>query len=185
MRALPAITCLWPGLPRLWWRGEWVALVSAVVFGAALNLVLVSSFIWPELLPAGWAILGWLTVAAVWCCCVIRSYRSLSTLHDATPVVDRGLFIEAQREYLRGHWPETESLLQRLTRCSPGDVDAQLMLATLYRRRGRIDEAQARLQVVERLDGAQRWQWEISHERWLLNRAEESARHGGGTGPPA
>ena len=65
MRALPAITCLWPGLSRLWWRGEWAGLALAVVFGAALNLVLVSTFIWPELLPAGWVIVGWLTVAAM------------------------------------------------------------------------------------------------------------------------
>ena len=79
------------------------------------------------------------------------------------------LFIQAQTEYLRGHWCETESLLQRLV--SGGrDVEAHLSLAALYRQTKRCDEARSRLRMLERLDGAEKWRFEIERERQLLER---------------
>jgi len=154
MRALPVVTCLWPGLSRLWLRGDWLSLATAIAFGAALNLVLVSSFVWPELLPSSAVIAGWLGLGAMWSVSVVRSFRALPPSGDAPGVDDRGLFIAAQGEYLKGHWFEAESLLQRLICRSPGDADAQLLLATLYRHTRRLDEAHDRLQLVERMEGA-------------------------------
>ena len=49
-------------------------------------------------------------------------------------------------EYLRGNWLEAESLLQRLIRESARDFDVHLLLATLYRRTRRYDEASSRPQ---------------------------------------
>ena len=137
-------TCFWPGLPRLWCRGEWSSLAAAVAFGAALNLVLVSSFVWPELLPSSLVLAGWLLVLAA--CCHFGDASRIAVLPEllcTARVDDRGLFIRAQGEYLQGHWFEAEASLQQLLRRSPRDVDAGLMLATLYRHTRRYDEALA------------------------------------------
>lgn len=184
MRALPLAMCLWPGLPRLWWRGGWGPLAGAVLFAAALNLLLVSTFLWPELLPAGGVNVGWLALVAVWGYCAIRSYRSFPVFCSERVALERDLLIEAQHEYLLRHWAEAELLLQRVTGCAPHDTEAQLMLATLYRRQGRTPEALARLEVAKRADATRRWQWEIEHERRLLARASASAGQGE-TLPPA
>jgi hypothetical protein len=179
MRALPVVTCLWPGLSRLWLRGDWSSLAAAIAFGAALNLVLVSCFVWPELFPSSLVIIGWLVLGTVWLTSAIRSYRSLPTLCDVVRVDEQGLFILAQGEYLKGHWFEAESLLQKLIGRSPADVDAQLLLATLYRHTRRYDEAHERLRLMERLDGAERWRPEIDAERRLLERVTSPPTNNG------
>jgi hypothetical protein len=60
------ITCLWPGLPRLWWRGDWRALLGALAFAAALNLGLLSVLVWSQSLP-GWLLAaGWAAIGLIW-----------------------------------------------------------------------------------------------------------------------
>lgn len=174
MHSSPYIICLWPGLPRLWIRGDWAALAIAVAFGAALNLVLVSSFVWPELLPRSFILIGWLVLGTVWLASVFQAYRSLPHLREPPRVDDRGLFIQAQAEYLKGHWFEAETLLRQLLRHCSRDVDVLLMLATLYRRTGRHDEAAKQLDRLDRLDEARKWRWEIIQERTTLKRLAAS-----------
>jgi hypothetical protein len=82
------------------------------------------------------------------------------------------LFVRAQAEYLRGHWYEVETLLGQLLDEQDSDVDAQLLLTTLYRRTGRIEEGQRKLEELERMDGAEKWALEIARERDMLNRQE-------------
>jgi len=149
-------------------------LAAAVAFGGALNLVLVSSFVWPELLPSSLVLAGWLLVSAAGAISGWRAYRDLPEIGGAARVDDRGLFIRAQGEYLKGHWYEAESSLQALLSRSPHDVDAGLMLATLYRHTRRFDEALAWLQRLERMEAAERWQWEIARERQLNEDAAHS-----------
>lgn len=188
MHSSPYIICLWPGLPRLWIRGDWAALATAVAFGAALNLVLVTSFVWPELLPPSFNLIGWLILGTVWLTSVFQAYRSLPHLREPPRVDDRGLFIQAQAEYLRGHWFEAETLLRQLLRHCSRDVDVLLMLATLYRRTKRYDEATKQLDRLDRLDEACKWRCEIAQERDTLKRlaasmprSEETAREDTGT----
>jgi tetratricopeptide (TPR) repeat protein len=166
--------CLWPGLPRLWIRGDWFALATAIVFGVLLNLVLVSSFVWPELLPWSWDAIGWIIVVMIWSGSAFLGYRSLPDLREPPQVDDRGLFIQAQAEYLKGHWFEAESLLRKLLRHCRRDVDALLMLATLYRHTRRYDDAAKQLDRLDRLDEAVKWRWEIDQERELLERLAAS-----------
>ena len=174
MQSSPYIICLWPGLPRLWLRGDWAALAIAVAFGAALNLVLVSSFIWPELLPQSLDWMAWLVLGIVWLASVISACRSLPDLREPPRIDDRGLFIRAQAEYLKGHWFEAETLLRQLLRHCRRDVDVLLMLATLYRRTKRYDEAAKQLDRMDRLDGASKWHWEVAREREALKRLAAS-----------
>ncbi len=174
MHSSPYIICLWPGLPRLWIRGDWAALAIAVAFGVALNLVLVSSFVWTELLPPSFNRIGWLILGTVWLASVFQAYRSLPHLREPPRVDDRGLFIQAQAEYLKGHWFEAETLLRQLLRHCSRDVDVLLMLATLYRRTKRYDEAATQLDRLDRLDEACKWRTEIAQERDTLKQLAES-----------
>jgi thioredoxin-like negative regulator of GroEL len=124
------------------------------------------------MLPAAMSMPAWLLVGGFWLFWSIRSYRTmpeLLRLSVVSPDVGgRGLFIQAQGEYLRGNWFEAESLLKRLIQESGRDVEAHLLLATLYRRTRRYDEALARLDSLEQFDQATRWQWEIASERRLI-----------------
>lgn len=177
MRASPMLLCCWPGLPRLWLLGDWSAVAIAVAFGGALNLLLVSSVLWADLLPAAGRMLAWVSLSGIWLFSGIRSYRGLAHLDMPAVVDDRGLFIQAQGEYLKGHWFEAESLLQQLLRGSRRDIEAHLMLATLCRRTRRFDEAQARLDLIDRFDDSDLWRWEINAERKLLQRQRDETHN--------
>ncbi|MEC8862979.1 MAG: hypothetical protein VXX31_08540, partial [Planctomycetota bacterium] len=65
----------WPGLARLWHRGELSAVIHAAGFSLALNSFLLTSFLWPGLAntPLRWT-LG--SVVMVWWLVGIRSNRS-------------------------------------------------------------------------------------------------------------
>ena len=181
MQASSLVTCLWPGLPQLWWRGDWRALLVALGFAAALNLALVSSFLWPETLPPGVLAVGWVAIAVFWAMGCWHGHRSLPRLRGMTISAQReDLFLRAQQEYLKGHWYEAEALLGQLLDEHPGDVDAQLMRATLYRHLGRIDEGRNQLNALECMDGAEKWALEIARERALLDRLESNSMIGEG-----
>ena len=74
------------------------------------------------------------------------------------------LFIRAQSQYLRGHWVEAQMLLEQLIRRDPGDVEAHLLLASVYRRARRIDLSRRQLRQVQDCAGAAKWRFEIGRE---------------------
>src|SRR5262245_50023041 len=62
---------LWPVLARLWLRGEFVGLVTAVGFATVLNFALITTFVWPQLVSRGlpaWAVpaMAWIVVVWFW-----------------------------------------------------------------------------------------------------------------------
>ena len=176
MRASPLVLCCWPGLPRLWVQGDGWAVLVAIAFGGVLNLLLVSSVLWPEVLPAPARTLAWLILGGWWLFSAIRSYHARDRLDTPAIADDRGLFIQAQGEYLKGHWFEAESLLQQLLKTTRRDIDAHLMLATLCRRTRRYDEAHSRLDLIDQFEGAEKWRWEIDAERRLLRQQADKGR---------
>jgi tetratricopeptide (TPR) repeat protein len=179
MRASPVVMCCWPGLPKLWLSGDWSALVVAVAFGGVLNLLLVFSLARPAWLPAAAGTLAWMTLGGLWLVSTVRAYRKWPNLClPAASADNRGLFLQAQGEYLQGHWYEAESLLRELLRLSHRDCDARLMLATLYRHTNRYNEAVAELGRMEQLDGAEKWLWEIAAERRLVRKKCEFGENG-------
>lgn len=178
MRAPSFVMCCWPGLPRLWLLGDWSALAIAVACGGVFNLLLVSAFVRTDWLPFPANVVVWVALGGVWLVSMIRACRKLPDLSKpVTAVDDRGLFLQAQNEYLQGHWFEAESLLSEMLRVAPGDFDARLMLATLYRHTKRYDEAMKELERMALRDGAEKWQWEIAAERRLLREIRESAKN--------
>ena len=173
MRASPIVMCCWPGLPRLWFRGDGYSLAVALAFGAVLNLLLVSTCVRPSWLPGPWNDFVWIGVAGFWLLSTARAFRHWPEVRKARRVADDpGLFLKAQSEYLQGHWFEAEEALNLLVRHSHQDVEARLMLATLYRHTSRLDAAVKELEQIEQFEGAEKWQSEIARERRLIERKQ-------------
>ena len=63
---MPWATRIWPGLPQIWSRGSWSGLIQAVGFAVAVNLAVLGSFWWVELLPSGLLTFVWLAIGLVW-----------------------------------------------------------------------------------------------------------------------
>jgi hypothetical protein len=161
--------CLWPGLPRLWLRGDWKALGGAVLFAGALNLTLIHTFLWPRWVPLPSPLWLWPILILVWGVACWSGWRQIPELllvpAGAQPATGQPDFLsDAQAAYLRGHWEEAELLLRRQLRQYPDDIAAGLMLATMFRHQGKLAEAQQQLRDVRRWDAAQRWEFEIDRE---------------------
>ena len=168
MQATSLLPCLWPGLPRLWQRGDWWALLTAIGFAVLLNGALVCTFAWPHWLPTWATFVGWTAIAVTWAMSVWHEYHRLPRFHSEQDAAGESLFAKAQHEYLNRNWFETESLLQQVLKDNNDDVDARLMLATLYRRTERVEEANDCLCQLERMERAGKWALEIARERNLI-----------------
>ncbi len=168
------MTCLWPGLPRLWWRGQGTGFCTAAVFAIWLNFSLAATFLLPDRFPTLVHVGSWAGLAIFWGVCVRRGAGRLSHFYCGDGQRNDALFGRAQEEYLKGHWFEAESLLLRLVRDDPADVEGRLLLATLYRHTQRAALAQSQLDSIVRSPHAARWAWEIRSERAQLQRAADT-----------
>jgi hypothetical protein len=167
------ILCLWPGLAGLWLRGRLTSLLLAAGFSLLLNVVLAGSLIWPELTGSMFRMMAWPAVAIVWILSTWHSWKTLGRLAETTsrhaPDQD-ALFIQAQSEYLNGNWVPCEQLIARQLRQCPRDLESRLLLATMFRRTGRMEAARRQLDTLCKFDGWQQWQLEIARERTALER---------------
>ena len=177
MMNVKRLTCLWPGLARLWFRGDWSGLLIACVYAVLINGLIVTTLLWTEVAPISLRWAGLVFATVWWLCAVVWSLRSLpdiasSNLDDP----NQGLFVAAQTEYLKGNWIEAEACVRKLLRKMPRDVESLLLLATIQRRTRRFDEARGQLQQIARLDGAGDWQVELRKEREMLRRETQRER---------
>ncbi len=174
MVRMPWAIYAWPGLLQLWRHGQWQGLAVAVGFGVLLNLLLLASFVWVELLSPGWLKAGWLFATLFWMGAVGRSlWHGWGVAPRQAQSAD-GMFREALGEYLQGNWFEAEQILGRLLELRPRDAEGRLMLATLQRHNGRLKEAVDQLARLELLTDARIWSREISVERRLIAEAIEA-----------
>jgi len=173
MRMLRYATYLWPGLPQLWFEGAWWGLALAFGFGLLVNFLLVTSFVWVELIPPIVLWLAWLALGVIWAGSglFVAWTGGLRDSPGAAAARD-DLFRRALGEYLKGAWFEAESMLGQLLAQDNRDVDARLMLASLLRHTRRPLEARRQLDELQRLEKAEKWQVEIARERQLLKQAE-------------
>ena len=182
----PAILCCWPGLPGLWYRGRWSSLVLAIAFAILLNLTIVASFVWTGIFrDEAYPSVAWPVLLVIWFTSAVIAKRnlpdvmSLTRSETITPNEDEidgsvdTLFIEARREYLKGHWEEARSLLLRQLKHYSRDIESRLMLATLYRHTRQFDDAVGQLNQLEKYDPAISWKNEIARERELLRLVHE------------
>jgi len=144
----------------------------AIGFTALLNLLLLTTLVWTELLHRTWVVVGWATLGLAWTAAAVVAARLAGmTQLGSSSVEQEDLFRAAQKEYLRGHWFEAEAALTTLLGAAPKDIEARLLLATLLRHTGRVREARQQLTALQRLDGAEQWENEINHEHQLLDEA--------------
>ncbi len=174
---------LWPGLPHLWNRGSWAGLILAVGFTVLLNVLLVATLVWTEWMApkarlVGYGVLtviwflAWLESRADWRRYVAELASGDQPTEEPNDRSDR-LFGEAQRSYLAGDWIKTEQLLRQLLKYDKKDIEARLMLATLWRHLGRTVEASEQLDKLERLEAAEPWRHEIAREKEQLHAQDE------------
>jgi tetratricopeptide (TPR) repeat protein len=157
-------------------------LVVAVGFTALANAMLLASLVWREWLSGDVLRIGYSALAVIWltACWLSRTQRReahAETTVDGWPdtAVSDGrrsqldqMFREAQQRYLENDWIAAEQLLLKLLKQDARDVDARLMLATLWRHQGRREEALRQLDRLERLEAADKWRQEIAAERLRL-----------------
>ncbi len=175
MEAKYYATCLWPGLPELWWRGRLSALPSAIGFGIALNLILITRYLYPLWIPAGLVSMAFWTGLIAWGVFVVRSIRELPALIAPRQVSEQpDRFPEARDAFLKGCWADAEGLLTDVLAIEPRDPPALLLLTAVYRHTGRLDAAELLLDEMSRLEIADPWQIEMTAERRRLERAIEA-----------
>ena len=171
-----SLLTLWPGLARLWLRGELTSLAKGVAFGWLVQFALVVTFIWPELAgsqfsPTLVSVVAWVLVLWFWVI-GLRSSRAFVAAELRTKLapdeVSTALLRQAQTEYLKGHWLEAETLLGQLLTKKPADTEAKLLLAGVFRRTKRIDKAEKQLRQLAESPTAARWHYELARELELL-----------------
>jgi hypothetical protein len=176
MRWARWITLVWPGLTQLWFSGTLWGLAVGCGFAWLVNLAVVSTFVWTELIGP-WSRIGvWGLLVLVWAGSLSLSFRQLR-LRDPAEIRAKAedLFRRAQGEYLSGNWIGAEQILTELLRIDRQDVDAQMLLVSLLRRTGQLAEAADLLRRLVATEGSEKWQSEIERERGLLE--EQLRRH--------
>ena len=176
MEARYYLTCLWPGLAELWWRGRLSGLPAAVAFALAFNLYLVARYLYPQWIATGLVSIGFWVGLLVWIFYVVRGVRELPGLIAPRTVCEQpDRFPDARTAYLRGDWAEAEGLLTDVLAIEPRDPPALLLLTGVYRHTGRVEAASLLLREIRRLEIADHWWLEVEAENRRLERAVKQA----------
>ena len=168
---LRSLTLIWPGLPWVWLRGSRAGLVLALAFAICLDMALMTTWIWTEFVDLRVTLGVWTAVVAIWLIATVSAVSAfpppLTSRRDAA--TDR-LFTEARDAYLARDWLAAETKLQTLLTLSPTDGEAQLLLGTLLRRAGRLEESKKALELLARSDAGLPWGHAIQRELQCLTR---------------
>lgn len=177
MRRMSCGLYLWPGLPQIVWRGSWSGLTMALTVGLLLDFALIGTFGWTELFSPTMRNALWGLFGTVWLVLTVYSVGG-GGFARVVPgsLADDTIFREALAYYLKGDWCQAERLLNKALARHCRDVDCRLMLATLYRHTGRLQESAQQLSRLEQQEGAAKWGWEIWRERQLLEKAKQDAQ---------
>lgn len=166
MAAFRYLTLVWPGLPWAWLRGSRAGIIVAFAFAIALDAGIVTTFIWPDLVELPVTVAVWAGVAVIWLASTVSAAAAFPpALAKPAPADVDPLFVRARDAYLARDWVTAEGRLRELLVLAPTDGEAQLMLATLLRRVGRLDEASEALEKLSASDSGVRWQAAMAAER--------------------
>jgi len=162
------IASLWPGFTRAWVFGKWEGVLLAGLFAAALNTALLTTF-GPRETVHNTALIGsaWVLVLGFWSVGIWWRAQDLSRMritNQNTTNRNDSLLLEAQQNYLKGHWIEAESIVVQMLAQDSADIEAWLLLASVQRRTLRSAEAQRTLTELQSHPAASKWQLEIESE---------------------
>jgi hypothetical protein len=160
-----------------------VGLGLAAGFSLALNFALIVTFVWPAAVSLGgpdWVVptVAWVSVLCFWVVALRSSAGQVTVARPIDPaakVAAEQMLREAQQEYLKGHWIEAETLLNRLRLQTVDDLEAGLLTAMIYRRTARRVAARKLLETLAELPRAAYWQHEIATELTRLETSEEES----------
>ncbi|TWT94591.1 hypothetical protein [Stieleria varia] len=172
------LTCLWPGLSEIWWRGRISALTTAVLFALALNTLLFLRFLYPDWLSSYLVRFAFWVGIAAWIFCVQKSVRELPELLAPRSVSEEpDRYSEACAAFLRGDWKAAEPLLLGMLAIEPRDPPSLLLLSGVYRHTDRVESARLLISELQRLEIADAWTLEIDAEVSRIERyfAEKDA----------
>lgn len=176
MAVVRYLTLLWPGLPWLWLRGSLMGFVLAVAFAVTLDMAVLSTWIWSELLGLPFQIAAWAATAAIWLVATVSACASFPPpLRLGRDAETDAAFVKARDAYLAHDWLRAETRLRELLEIAATDGEAQLLLGTLLRRVGRFDEARDALEKLSRSDVGRPWQAAVDRE---LRRIESAGQRG-------
>jgi len=183
MTAFRYLTLAWPGLPWLWLRGSRGGLVLAMAFAVSLDVAVVTTFVWPDLVELPITVAVWTAAAIVWLVSTVSALAAFPPpLAEPAPATVDPLFVKARDAYLARDFIAAEARLRELLELAPTDGEAQLLLATLLRRAGRLAEARDALEKLSVSDAGIRWRAAIASER---SRIAAAARGEKGPEEPA
>lgn len=167
----------WPGLPRLWYRGDTAALAMAILFGLALNMALVATFAWPDWLSPWSVRMLWVTLLLVSPVAAVRNYLAWPSIqHPIVPSVDRdAMFTEAQTSYLRGDYFEAEAALHGVFAGGKQDIESAILMVSILRRTRRLAQAMYCIDRLLLLDSAATWTYELKLERQRIEKEMSEA----------
>jgi hypothetical protein len=159
------LTLVWPGMPWLWLRGSFAGLVLALAFALALDVAVFTTWIWSELVDFRLSLALWTATAVVWLISTVSAVTGFPPPipHGRDAAAD-ALLVKARDAYLARDWLAAETKLRTLLDLSPTDGEAQLLLGTLLRRVGRLDEAAAAFETLSRSDAGAPWLHSIARE---------------------
>lgn len=165
MIALRHLTLVWPGLPWLWLRGSLAGLVLALAFAVTFDVAVATTFIWTDLVQLPFTLAVWTAVIVVWLVSTVSAAAAFPPPLAKPPAADIDpLFVRARDAYLARDWLAAETRLREVLTLAPTDGEAQLLLGTLLRRVGRLDEAREALRKLSASDSGLRWRVAIAAE---------------------
>lgn len=171
-----SLTLLWPGLPWVWLRGSVAGLILAIAFAVVLDMAILLTCVWTELVTEEFTLGLWAATAGVWVVATISAATAFPPpLPTGRSEAAETLFLAARDAYLARDWLAAETKLRALLVVAPTDGEAQLLLATLLRRVGRRTEARTALETLSRSDGGRPWLAVIRRDMARLDAAPTAA----------
>ena len=141
------------------------AWLGSALLAVTFHLALAATILWPEWLSPGERGLLWSGLGVAWLTGVAWSYQFVRKVDQKKQRrSSQDVFPEALRAYLQGNLAQAESFVREILKECPRDVEAALLLATIWRRRNHVDAAEKLLKNLARLEIATPWLWEIDRE---------------------
>jgi len=153
---------VWPGLAQIWSGQEVLGLLLGCFFAMAVNLAIVSRWIWIDAFATGLSDFLATLAGFSWLMSFGYTVWWIGLCHpDRHRQEIERLFREAQETYLQGRWSESKQRIERILARDETDADALMQLGSIYLRTREPSMARrAFLQCLESSQGA-KWRWEI------------------------
>jgi len=163
----------WPGARGIFRFGRWSFLAIAMTFSILTCAILLVHFHWTEVFSREVQKLSWFVYFISWVALATKASRLEKRIlkNECPPASEKDILHDAQLHYLQGNWFETECCLNMLLKRNPRDVNAMLMLATLYRHNKRLEEAVPMVKNLDLLEESALWKFEIRAEKKKLRQA--------------